>query len=270
MSTGAVLALQKSPEKSNGLWSKLKKHMNIKETPEMVVEKRNPLNPRQMNGDSLRRNKSHGDFVSTPGYDTNALGKIQIGKLGHRNSLKNVQLELANFDHENNILNSKPMPKKIISPTHPHQFKRTLPVDYRPVNGELKPHKELRRAATMSSIQQERKIRNGSVKSASSHGSTSDRQSLSSAGPSRASPETATPLRLGGKGLWGKVQQHYTPKTLQLRDEPPVPKLATFAKLWEVIFQTVKDNDMLELDEPDPRLWWRKVFVNMRRRHGKG
>ena len=264
-----MLAPQKSPEKSNGLWSKLKKHMNIKDTPEMVVEKRNPLNPRHMNGDSLRRNRSHGDFVATPGYDTNGLYKFQVGKSG-RNSLKNVQLELANYDHENNILNSKPMPKKIVSPTHPHEFKRTLPVDYRLTNGDLKQHKELRRAATMSTITYERKIRNGSVKSASSHGSASDRQSLSPAGPSRASPEAAMPPRLGGKALWGKVQQHYTPKTLQLRDEPPVPKLATFAKLWEVIFQTVRENDMLELDEPDPKLWWRKVFVNLRRRHGKG
>lgn len=265
MSLGAVLSLPKSPEKSTGLWGKLKKSMNIKDTPEMVVEKRNPLNPRQMNGDSsLRRNKSHGDFVpnhSSYGmYEPNGVSPVQIGKLGHTKSLKNVQMELASYDHENNLLNSKPMPKKIIPPAHPTILKKkSLPLDYGSTNGEQR--KELRRAATMSQITYERKIRNGSVKSASSHGSHySDRQS----------PDAAPPPRMGGKSLWGKVQQHYTPKTQQLRDEPPLPKLAQFAKLWEVIFQTVSDNDMLELEEADPRAWWRKVFVNLRRRHGKG
>lgn len=266
MSAAAVMQPQKSPEKSSGLWNRLKKNLNLREpNGELVVQRRNPLDPRQMNGgDGIRRNKSQGDFMRDQYSSTNGSSHT----LGRQNSLKSVQLQLANFDHENNILNSKPMPKKIL-PQQYYQDSRRAP----DCNGN---RKELRRAATMSTISQSGFTRQGSEKSYSTH--SSDHLSVTrpsnspNSGPSRSPIDShaAMPHKLGSKVLWGKVRQQYAPTALTLDNEPPMPKLATFTQLWDTIFSIVKENGMLDLDEPDPRLWWRKVFLNLRHRHGKG
>ncbi|XP_067928246.1 nucleosome assembly protein 1-like 1 isoform X2 [Watersipora subatra] len=262
MSAAAILQpLQKSPEKSSGLWDRLKKNLNLKDPGNtLVVQRRNPLDPKQVYPSvGIRRNRSHGDFV--PESYMSANGSLQ--SLGRKNSLKSVQLQLANYDHENNLLNSKPMPKKIISPS------QSLNAGIRESN-----RKELRRAATMASIGREKLTTHGSERSYSTHSSdrlTVSRPSLSPCSAQSRSPIEGMTLRQGqgGKALWGKLRQRYAPTSIALEQEPPVPKLATFTQLWEIILSTVRENEMLELDEPDPRLWWRKMFISLRKKHGK-
>ena len=262
MSAPAILPPHKS-EKASGLWSRLKKNLNLEPSNTLVVQRRNPLDPRE-NG--IRRNRSHGDFVPDLSYTpTNG----SVSTLGRENSLKSVQLQLAHHDRDNNILNSKPVPKKIQPPTAQYFSSKNK------VSTECNGRREMRRAATMSSIGYDKLMRRGSERSFSNHSSehlSMSRPSLSpSSGPSRSPIDNvSTYPRQGGKALWGRVRQHYAPRTTALRNEPPVPKLATFTELWNTIFDIVRENEMLNLDEPDPRLWWRKVFMNMRRRHGKG
>ena len=208
----------------------------------------------------------------------------QVKPINARSSLRQVQLELANHDHETNVLNSKPIPKKLL-PT-------------RPSSGELKAQtstsavlsrdlitssqdKELLTARTMSSLSVDRRS-NGTPDRKSNGMPDSGRQVRCSDVPTRRSPLSINvnddsrlpcngPKSLSaGRALWGKVRQQYAPTAVELADQPPLPKLATFANLWKTIFDTVRDNDMLSLEEPDPKNWWRKVFLNVKKRHGKG
>ncbi|KAF6031958.1 hypothetical protein EB796_009736 [Bugula neritina] len=195
--------------------------------------------------------------------------KVPIGKIGHRDSIKSAQLELANHDHENNLLNSKPMPKKIVSPSNSESNKRNvLSLD------SSMGRRELRRVAAESGCARRRSQRYGSERSFSSQSSELmvSRNSAPSPGSLQScSPRSSQPdNRVGSRGLWGKVRQAYAPTATELQDARPLPKLATFTQLWNLIFEIVRDNEMLELDEPDPRLWWRKVFINLRKVHGKG
>lgn len=288
MSTGAVLPPPKPLEKSSGLWSRLKKNLNSNNNA-IVVQRRNPLDPRPVNGggDTMRRNLSEGTFHPSCFAQSNGsstLGRVQIGKQGpaqQQTSLKSVQLQLAKDDHENNVLNSRPMPKRIsVSQSHTQQELRqsTLPL----VNGGNR--KELRRAATMSTIAaHERLSRTTSGGSYSSHssGHLSPPSAYHPASISPASRQSRSPLDnqsphinmapgTANRNLWGKVRQQYAPTALELRGQPPAPKLTRITDLWETISETVRENGMLELDEPDPRMWWRKVFVSLRKRHGKG
>lgn len=212
----------------------------------------------------MRRNRSHGDFVPQQYLPSNG----SCHTLGRQNSLKNVQLQLANYDHENNLLNSKPMPKKILPPQHYSQFRNGGTID---CNGN---RKELRRAATMSTIAHAKLMRQGSERSYSTQSSdhlSNSRISVSpGSGPSRGLGESTPNHRPASGALWGKVRHKYAPSAVTLGNEPPMPKLATFTQLWDAVFEIVKENGMLELDEPDPRLWWRKVLANLRNRHGKG
>lgn len=275
MSTGAVLPAPKPSDKGSGLWGRLKKNLHLKDAGNgLVVQRRNPLDPRPMNVmDSMRRNRSQGDLYPDQylHHIGNSSSAVSIGVLGRQNSFKNVQLQLANYDHENNLLNSKPVAKKLVAHTQTDSKKKeVLPQDF---NGN---RKQLRRALTMTNIGHERVPRDGSERSYSTH--SSDHISYSSRScisPASRSPMTEN-LTSGvikhgtSKALWGKVRQQYAPTSVELGNAPPLPKLATFTHLWELIFGIVRDNEMLELDEPDPRLWWRKVFVNLRKRHGKG
>lgn len=265
-------------DKPKGLWRKLKKSLSLLDEP--------------MQKNNTNENKGS--------YDVYAIEKPQIGvennrrsprlipnggqvkPIDTRSSLRQVQLELANHDHETNILNCKPIPKKLL-PTRPSpgELKKqssSSTLHRQPAIVPSSQAKELVHFSTITFNPVDRKSNgtpentpHSSTSKAHLHPDTVIRRSPISMNGNRSPNSSMKPVPLtSGASLWGKVRQQYAPTAVELAGQPPTPKLATFSNLWKMIFDTVRDSDMLNLEEPDPKIWWRKVFLNMKKRHGKG
>lgn len=278
--------LQEKTDSGGGLWSKLKKSINLKDQDDNIVVRKKTGSSscadfHQVYNQAVSQQRKSEGAIQQPCSSLNGHSKPANPK----HSLRMVQLELANHDHENNLLNSKPVPKKSSSLQDTSQQRFNGSLQKRPSvgilrgnSGELHFDKDLRRSSTLAAIGMEhsRSFRPSSQNSGSSRESDPNLPSkaafsVGSRKPSLQPQQTnGDPSVTTGRSLWGKIRQQYAPTAAKLADEPPTPKLAQFAQLWDVVFQTVQENDMLEMEEPDPKLWWKKVFLNMKRRHGKG
>jgi len=227
MSNEDLLVRQKLPERRASLWAKLKKKINNSDAVDQP-QRTTTITPPQ-NGLSHNRNSSHGAL------SVKSLNTPVHSKLSKTDSLKKAQLELAYNDHENNILNSKPI-----------------------LQSNKKASTEIRRASTMTSL-----------------GTDSKKQLRSLSGETLFAkhPQVAVrlsdPARTSGS-LWGKVKAQYAPTAMTLENYSPTPKLARINALWDYIFEAVRDGELMTMNDPDPKIWWRKVFLNLRRVHGKG
>lgn len=65
-------------------------------------------------------------------------------------------------------------------------------------------------------------------------------------------------------------RQHGSPTPLTFHRQEQLLKHAHINVIWSYIYDAVKTGQLENLDESDPKTWWRKLFLILKYKHGKG